>query len=298
TFKHDFSAIVGRSKKLVDIFRVLDRVVDSAVSVVIQGESGTGKELVARAIHFNSPRRIKRFVTENCAAIPETLLESELFGYKRGAFTGADREKSGLFETAHEGTLFLDEIGDMSLEMQKKLLRALQEGEIRPVGGSTTIRVNVRIISASNKNLKKMMEEGRFREDLYYRLAVITVNVPPLRERREDIPTLVEYFLDKAARENGLPRKKFSEASLMHLSSYAWPGNVRELENEIRRAVALTSADVILPDGLSEQIRPAREAPPGSAEEDDPSTLKEIVKKATEDIEREVISKALARAGW
>ena len=298
TFKHDFSPIVGRSPKLIEIFRLLDKVVDSDVPVVIQGESGTGKELVARAIHFNSPRRAKRFVSENCAAIPETLLESELFGYKRGAFTGAEREKTGLFEMAHQGTLFLDEIGDMSLEMQKKLLRALQEGEIRPVGGNQVVRVDVRVLSASNKNLKKLTEEGLFREDLYYRLSVITVQMPPLRERREDIPALVDFFLEKATRETGLSRKRFSEQALLHLAAYSWPGNVRELENEVRRAIALSTGDVLGPEALSEEIRPERGTGVRAAAEDDPSTLKEIVRKATEEIEREVISKVLARTGW
>jgi transcriptional regulator with GAF, ATPase, and Fis domain len=295
--KHDFGAIIGRSQAMKDVFHVLDKVIDTDEPVFVHGESGTGKELVARAIHFNSPRaRNGRFVSENCSAIPDTLLESELFGHEKGAFTGAIATKAGLFELAHGGTLFLDEIGDMSLDMQKKLLRAIQEGEIRRVGGKDMIRVDVRLISASNKDLAELIKTGLFREDLFYRLNVVKITLPPLRGRREDIPLLVEHFLEKIARESGQARKRIDEVSFWYLQNHAWPGNVRELENEIRRAVAL-SDDLITVDHLKEEIR-SRElfkpqvALPAGAQ------LKDIVREAIEDVERRMIAKVLEESGW
>jgi transcriptional regulator with PAS, ATPase and Fis domain len=234
-----YPEIIGESPGILRVFRLMDRIADSMVPVLIQGESGTGKELVAAALHRISPRRDKPFVAENCAAIPETLLESELFGYKKGAFTGADRTKVGLFKVADGGTLFLDEIGDMSLSMQKKLLRVLQDGEVRPVGSNEVIHVDVRILSASNKNLKDMVRQKLYREDLFYRLNTITVTVPPLRDRAEDVPLLMEFFVERIAGEMGREPVPVSKEAMDALKRYRWPGNIRELENEVRRCMAL-----------------------------------------------------------
>ncbi|MBI4576286.1 MAG: sigma 54-interacting transcriptional regulator [Planctomycetes bacterium] len=239
SLKFNYDNIVGASSKMQEIFRLLDRVTESDVPVLIQGENGTGKELIAKAIHYNGPLKERRIVSENCAAIAESLLESELFGHVKGAFSGADRDKKGLFEQASGGTLFLDEIGEMSLDMQKKLLRALQEGEIRPVGGNEVIHVAVRLISATNRDLKEMVAEGRFREDLYYRLNVVTIRIPPLRERREDIPLLVDYFLRMVAEEKGGMALRIGDDAMRILVAYDWPGNVREVQNQIRKACAL-----------------------------------------------------------
>jgi transcriptional regulator with PAS, ATPase and Fis domain len=218
-----------------EVYDLLARVAPSNLSVLIRGESGTGKELVARAIHQNSPRKDRHFCAENCAAIPENLLESELFGYMRGAFTGADTARRGLFETADGGTIFLDEIGDMSMTMQSKLLRVLQNGEIRPLGSETVKRVNVRVISATNRPLEEMIRKREFREDLYYRLRGVSVALPPLRERRDDIPLLVDHFLGLLAKQNDAPKLRVEPALLRLLTRRPWPGNVRELENVIYR---------------------------------------------------------------
>ncbi len=234
--RHEYGAIVGRSPRMRELFQLLDRVSETELPVVILGESGTGKELVARAVHQHGPRAERPFVSENCAAIPETLLESILFGHVRGAFTGADRDRKGLFEVASGGTLFLDEVGEMSPAMQTKLLRVLQDGELRRVGGTQTLRTDVRVIAASNKDLAALVEAGRFREDLFYRLNVIQVRIPPLRDRREDIPLLCDHFLEKHAGGQG---RRLSPEALARLTGYAWPGNVRELENEVMRAAAL-----------------------------------------------------------
>ena len=242
--RENYSEIIGESPAILRVFRLLDRIAHSNVPVLIQGESGTGKELVANALHRNSPRSDKPFVAENCAAIPETLLESELFGYKRGAFTGADRNKTGLFKVADGGTLFLDEIGDMSLSMQKKLLRVLQDGEIRPVGSNEVIHVDVRIISASNKNLKEMVARREYREDLYFRLNTITVSVPPLRDRPEDIELLTRFFVNRMAKEMDREPAPLTAEALKALERYRWPGNIRELENEMRRCLALLGEGV------------------------------------------------------
>jgi transcriptional regulator with PAS, ATPase and Fis domain len=222
------------------VFRLLDKVASSDVPVLIQGESGTGKELVSRAIHFNGPRREGAFLSINVAALPESLLEAELFGYTKGAFTGALEDKVGLFEAADGGTLFLDEVGDMPSSMQTKLLRVLQEGEVRPIGSSASRAVNVRVVSASNKDLRQLVEEGRFRADLFYRLNVVSVGLPALRERKEDIPLLVDHLLDKIAERSGEKRKSVDRKVVDHLLHHDWPGNVRELENELRRLVALS----------------------------------------------------------
>ncbi len=243
--RYRYGNIIGMNPRMQAIFNTIDKVADSKIPVVIYGDSGTGKELIARAIHYNSIRKKKRFFTVNCSALTETLLESELFGYKKGAFTGADKDKKGIFEMSSGGTLFLDEIGDMSLNMQSKLLRALQEGEILPVGGKDVIKVDVRIISATNQNLKVLLEKGAFREDLYFRLNVAKINIPPLRERKDDIPSLVEHFLSKFSQEEKKLRKAIDGAALKLLTSYSWPGNVRELEHEVTKIATFSRADVI-----------------------------------------------------
>jgi transcriptional regulator with GAF, ATPase, and Fis domain len=260
--RYPYDALVGRSPRMVDLLRVVDRATASVLPVVIYGESGTGKELIARALHDNGPRRARAFVPINCAAVPESLLESELFGHARGAFTGADRDRRGLFEIADGGTLFLDEIADTSAAMQTKLLRVLQDGEVRRVGGERGRTVDVRIVAASNRDLRALVTDGRFREDLFYRLHVIRLDVPALRERSEDIPALAEHFLRKLVSEGRPP--KIDRPAMARLCAYAWPGNVRELENELARAVALGGA-VIGVDDLSPAIAatdPTRAAAP------------------------------------
>ncbi len=256
--KYDYANIIGSSRPMREVFRLLDRVTDSEVPVLVLGASGTGKELVAKAIHYNGPRRDAPFVSENCGAVSETLLESELFGYEKGAFTGAAKDRKGLFEVAQGGTLFLDEVSDMSPEMQKKLLRVLQEREVRRVGGKDTIPIDVRLISASNRDLKEMVAAGEFREDLYFRLQVITVELPALKDRRDDIPLLVKHFLDRACEEEGKTRFDLPANVMERFLDYAWPGNVREIENEVRRLVALAEDGIHL-DLVSSHIRHGRE---------------------------------------
>ncbi len=295
--KYTYHNIVGRSKRIQDVFHILDRVTDSDVPVLIEGESGTGKELVGRAIHFNGPRKKARYVSENCAAIPETLLESEMFGYVRGAFTGANEDRKGLFELAHGGTLFLDEIGDMPVEMQKKLLRVLQEGEIRRVGGRDSIKVDVRIISASNKDLAELVKQGLFREDLYYRVNVVKVRMPPLRERKEDIPLLVDHFLKTIATEAASAVREVDKEALRLLAAYPWPGNVRELENEIRRAAALADGRITR-EILKEEVQAASATRPPVPSLAGGKTFKDIVREETERVERELVLQALRDAAW
>jgi len=251
-----YPTIIGRSAAMRAVFDRLDRIVECDLPVFVHGESGTGKELAARAIHAFGARAKGPFVSENCAALPDTLLESELFGHARGAFTGADRAKKGLLEQAHGGTLFLDEIGDMSPEMQKKLLRVLQEGELRPVGSSQRIQVDVRLVSASHRDLERMVGEGTFREDLYYRINVLDLRLPSLRERPEDVPLLARALLERAAAEMQRRVPALSAGALERLCAHAWPGNVRELENEMRRMVVL-GKDVVAADDLSRSIVPA-----------------------------------------
>jgi len=243
--RYGFQNIIGTSPALAGALERLEKIADSSLPVIIQGESGTGKELVARAIHFNSPRKDKRFVTENVAALPEALLESELFGHVRGAFTGAEQDKQGLFEVADGGTLFLDEVGEMGLPMQSKLLRVLQDGEIRPVGGSKVRKVDVRIVAATNRDLKTMVAEKRFREDLFYRLNVVTLSLPPLRQRKEDLPLLIDHFLEKIARERGTKPLKVDAHVLAILSRHRWPGNVRELENTVSRLALFAEGPIL-----------------------------------------------------
>lgn len=252
--RSQYAQIVGRSEPMQRLFHLLDKVKGADVPVLIQGESGTGKELVARAVHFESPRQKEPFLSINVAALPESLLEAELFGHVKGAFTGADRDKPGLFEAAHKGTLFLDEVGDMPASMQSKLLRVLQEGEVRPIGGQKAKRIDVRIVAATNKDLRKLVEEGHFRADLFYRLNVVNVNLPALRERKEDIPLLVEHFLAKISERSGERLKSVDRKVLDHLIHYDFPGNIRELENELRRLVALSGVRINERD-LSSHIR-------------------------------------------
>ncbi len=255
--KYRLENVVGRSEAVLQVYKTAARVAATNATVLIQGESGTGKELVARAIHGASPRASRPFVAVDCGAIAEGVLESELFGHARGAFTGAQTARRGLFEEADQGTLFLDEIGDIGTNLQSRLLRALQEGTIRRVGSNETVPVDVRVVAASNKDLAQAVKEGHFREDLFYRLNVVTIQIPPLRERREDIQLLAEHFAAKHGRAEGAA---VSPAARDLLVAHDWPGNVRELENVVARALALNPSGVILPEDLPEQLRGARPA--------------------------------------
>ncbi len=254
---YDLSNIVGRSKPMQEVFSVVEKVADNSTPVLITGESGTGKELVARAIHYSGCRRNERFVAVNCSAIPAALLEAEFFGYVKGAFTGAEHEKKGLIAAASGGTLFLDEIGELPPELQPKLLRATENPEILPVGASETVSVDTRIVASTNKDLRQEAKEGRFREDLYYRLSVLTIHMPPLRDRREDIPRLVDRFVGQFNRELRRHITGLSNEALRRLLSYEWKGNVRELRNVIERAVMFTEGDLITPDVLPTHLMEA-----------------------------------------
>ena len=293
--RYDYASIVGASDPMRRIFKELDRIVETELPVLIQGESGTGKELIARAIHFNGSRKDKPFVVENCAALPDSLLESELFGHTRGAFTGADRAKKGLIEQADGGTLFLDEIGDMSPEMQKKLLRVLQNGELRPVGASTHVCVDIRLLVASNRVLERMVDDGTFREDLFYRVNVLTMHLPPLRERREDVPLLAEALLARAAREAGKPPTILPHDVLSALVAYDWPGNVRELENEMRR-VLLLGGDAVAIEHLSPRIQASLEAAGGGSAEGEMPLVVGDLRAAVARFEQRAIEEALLGA--
>ncbi len=251
-----FSGMIGRSPQMCELFELIERVAEEGDStILIQGESGTGKELIARAVHNNGPRKNGNFVPVNCAAIPDELLESELFGYVKGAFTGAQQSKIGRIQHADGGSLFLDEIGDMKPNLQAKLLRVLQEREVEQVGGIKPIKINIRVIAATHQNLEKLVAEGRFREDLYYRLAVIPLDAPALRERREDIPLLIDRFIKIFCRRQGDQPPRFEEASLRSLSAYDWPGNVRELENLMQRLVILHRGKTITMAELPQKYR-------------------------------------------
>jgi transcriptional regulator with PAS, ATPase and Fis domain len=288
-----YDAIIGASTAMHDLYALLDRVSRSESTILIQGENGTGKELVARAIHSNSTRTERPFVVTNCSAFNDNLLDSELFGHKRGAFTGAVADKPGLFEVSDTGTFFLDEIGDMSPALQVKVLRVLQEGTFNRVGDTETRKVDVRIIAATNRDLKGMVERGQFREDLYYRINVINLVLPPLRQRPDDIGILVDHFLIKHRRAGGGRLKKLSAACLARLRAYPWPGNVRELENEIERLVVLVGDDdTISDDLLSARIRQHQPiiAPSGGGPVDAPS-----LPEAVEALERRMIGDALRR---
>jgi len=270
--------IEGKSQRMLEVYKLVARVATSTATVLVVGESGTGKELVARAIHNRSPRATKPFVPVNCTALSESLLESELFGHARGAFTGAVAAKRGLFETANGGTLFLDEIGDMGPKMQAQILRVLQDGEMRPVGGTEAIRVDVRLVCATNRDLDAEVKSGRFREDLFFRINVVTVRMPPLRDRAGDIPILVRHFLNKIARREGRAEASVSPEALDMLCRYGWPGNVRELENAIERAVAVAKGNVILPSDLPVEVYGGAQVAPSSIIEDRP-TLGELEKR-------------------
>jgi len=287
-----FGNIVGKSPKMMQVFETIKKISDYKASVLISGESGTGKEMVARCIHYNSPRNNEAFVPVNCGAIPEPLLESELFGHERGAFTDAKKEKRGSFEMAHQGTLFLDEVGEMSLAAQVKLLRVLQEGEVKRLGSERAFTVDVRIIAATIQDLTRAVAEGKFREDLFYRLNVLPVHLPPLRERKEDIPLLVDHFIHKYNEQHGMNTEGIAEDVLARLLEYSWPGNVRELENAIERAMILAQGRKIEADCLPSEVLGTR--PPWKKElwGDEYS-----IKKASHIMEEELIRKALKKTG-
>ncbi len=289
-----FSNMVGKSKTMQDLQRLLMKIQNSESTVMVQGENGTGKELIARAIHFSSPRKEKVFLPINCAAFNDNLLESELFGHLKGSFTGAVRDRKGYFETANDGTLFMDEIGDISSAMQVKLLRVLQDGSFTPVGGTEPRKTKARIVAATNRDLKAMVEEGTFRQDLYFRLNVITVNVPPLRDRKEDIPLLVDHFLAKSSKDKNIDPRIMTKRAMEKLFDYAWPGNIRELENEIERVTVLAGDELrITPEMLSPRIREATEKAKSQG-----SRLSGKLKDALEELERAMIREGLRRTGW
>jgi two-component system response regulator AtoC len=290
--EYAFGNIVGKSPKMMQVFDTIKKISDYKASVLLIGESGTGKEMVARCLHYNSPRNNGPFEVINCGAIPETLLESELFGHEKGAFTDAKKEKRGSFEMAHQGTLFLDEVGEMSLTAQVKLLRVLQEGEVKRLGSERTFTVDVRIIAATIQDLSRAAAEGKFREDLFYRLNVLPVHLPPLRERKEDIPLLVEHFIHKYNEQHRLNTEGVAEDVLARLLEYSWPGNVRELENAIERAMILAQGKKIEADCLPSEVLGTR-----------PSWKKDLwgdeysIKKASRIMEEELIRKALKKTG-
>jgi DNA-binding NtrC family response regulator len=283
--RYHFENLIGKSRAMQEVFGLIEQVAGSRSTVMVYGKSGTGKELVAKAIHYNSPRSSKAFVAVNCAAIPAELLESELFGHERGAFTGAIATKMGKFELATGGTLFLDEIGHMRLDLQAKILRALQEREIERVGGTRTIKIDVRVLAATNRDLKKAIEEGTFREDLYYRLNVVPITLPDLKDRQEDIPLLANHFVQKFAPESNPAIREISKEAMAILMSHTWPGNVRELENVIERAVTLGRGPAVEP----------RDLPPHLAGGTNPLE-RALAKDATlEDLEKDYIAMILRR---
>ena len=283
--KYRFDNLIGKSKVMQKIFDLIRRVSNSKSTILIYGKSGTGKELVAKALHYNSPRKNNTFMTINCSAIPETLLEDELFGHEKGAFTGAVATRKGLFEEASGGTMFLDEIGSISSAMQAKLLRVLQEREIRRVGGTENIKIDIRLIAASNQDLEEAMKRGEYREDLFYRLNVITIDLPELKERQDDIPLLANHFIKKYSTDEKGEVKSISKEAMSLLLNYDWPGNVRELENTIERALALGNYQEILPEDIPANIRNSKKA----------SGLKETFPEdaTIEEIERDYIAKIL-----
>jgi DNA-binding NtrC family response regulator len=293
--KYGIDNIIGKSKQIVDVFKAVSMVAAKKSTVLIQGESGTGKELIARAIHYNSDRRSKPFVVVNCAALPDTLIESELFGYEKGAFTNAAQRKIGRFELAHGGTLFLDEIGELNLGTQAKFLRAIEQETFSRLGGTEEIKVDVRVIAASNRDLEVMAKAGEFRPDLFYRLNVVSLYLPPLRERREDIPLILDHFLRLKAQEHSIAPKTLSPEVVDFFTAYYWPGNIRELENLLERLTILTPHETIMLRDLPESMRAT----------DQTATLKEDVlsgarplSDAVDEFERELIVKALQRTGF
>jgi two-component system, NtrC family, response regulator HupR/HoxA len=301
--KYRYHNLIGKSKKMQQVYHLLSKVSNSESSILIQGENGTGKEMVAKAIHYNSPRKDAVFMAVNCSAFNDNLLDSELFGHVKGAFTGAIKDKKGVFEVANGGTLFLDEIGDTSPSMQVKLLRILQEGTYMPVGGTAPRKVNVRVIAATNKPLKEMIARGEFREDLFYRINVINVGLPSLRERQEDIPVLMDFFLQKKCEEAGMPLKTFSKKCLEKMLDHSWPGNVRELQNEVERLVVIAGEEKnITPDMLSSRILESSESH-ASAGTGGGAFLKGVntngsLKDALEELEILMIREGLKRCGF
>jgi DNA-binding NtrC family response regulator len=292
TRRYSFKNIIGKSREMQEVYAKIEQIADTRTTVLITGESGTGKELVARALHYNSTRKDKPFIAINCAALPETLIESELFGHERGAFTDAQVRKVGQFELADNGTLFLDEVADLSLATQAKLLRVLQEKEFTRVGGTRTIRVDVRLITATNKNLDQALKQGSLREDLYYRINVVPIHLPPLRERKEDLPLLVNHFLTKKAEEEGHPSKQISSEAMTLMMNYDWPGNVRELQNIIEQMVTLCPNSTILSEDLPDHFRKQLKS----------MTLKEQAlsgkisfERAVAEFERDIILEALKK---
>ena len=299
--KYGFHNIVGKSKKMQEIYRVIAKVAMTDSTVLIYGQSGTGKELIARAIHFNSPRREKQFVPVDCAVLSENLLESELFGHVRGSFTGAVTTKPGLFEVADGGTVFLDEVGNISLSIQAKLLRVLQEREFTPVGGTKAKKVDIRLIAATNKDLEKMIKEETFREDLYYRLNIVPIYLPGLRERPEDVPLLAVHFLKKYAEEMGKAIKGFTPEAMEKLMRYPWPGNVRELENVIERTVVMIDDEMVRVEHLilpGQQEKEILENQIPMTSEELKEVKKQVREKAVEEIERGFVLNALERHQW
>jgi two-component system response regulator PilR (NtrC family) len=294
-----FGKIVGNSPRMQHIYRMIRQVGKTRSNVLITGESGTGKELIARAIHKESERSRKPFVAINCGGIPETLMESEIFGHRKGSFTGATQDKKGLFESAHKGTVFLDEIAELSVPIQVKLLRAVQERAIKPVGGNNDIAVDIRIISATNKDLEKEVIANRFREDLFYRLNVIEIKVPPLRERKSDLPALAQHFLEKCARDMGKEVTKLSSYAVDLLNKYDFPGNIRELENLMERSVALSDTNIILPESLAISVHKRRwiEGIKGRRFDLDEVAQGVALDNILEEIERAYIEKALLFSG-
>ncbi len=298
--KYSFDNIIGSSPAMMEVLSMVDKVADTDSTILILGESGTGKEMIARAIHYNSSRANHLLVPVNCGAIPEDLLESELFGHVKGAFTGAIAPRAGRFELANHGTIFLDEVGEMSPKLQVKLLRVLQEKEFEPVGSTKTIRVDVRVIAATNKDLEKEVQEGRFREDLYYRLNVIPIRIPPLRERKEDIPLLLNYFIGVYNEKKGRHIEGVADEALEIMMEYSWPGNVRELENLVERIVVIKGQGKILPDDLPEKMREESSKTfyvPQTNELNSENPFPINLKEAVERLEVEMIKKALKMAG-
>lgn len=297
--KYAFDNIIGGAPPMLRIYEMVKRVANTKSSVLITGESGTGKELIARAIHYNGPLKDKPFVTVNCGAIPENLMESEMFGHKKGSFTGAIADKKGLFEVANGGTIFLDELGELPLTMQVKLLRVIQEGTFKRVGGTDDINVDVRVISATNKNLEAEVKSGNFREDLFYRMNVIQIHCPPLRERKEDITMLANHFLDKFSKVLGMSVKKISNEAMDVLKRYHYPGNVRELENIVERTVALEPGTSILPESLPRHLlevqQPVGQLDANKIEIDDQKGIE--LEKLVADFERTLLIKALQTTG-
>ncbi|HXV27667.1 MAG TPA: sigma-54 dependent transcriptional regulator [bacterium] len=295
TEKFEQGEIIAQSKKMKELLKTVEKVAQTNATALIEGESGTGKELVAHRIHDLSPRRSHPFIAVHCAALTETLLTSELFGHEKGAFTGAFERKIGRFERAHQGTLFLDEIGEISKEMQVKLLRVLQEGEFERVGGAKTIKVDVRLVCATNKNLLDEVKAGQFREDLYYRINVIYLKVPPLRDRKEDIPPLVQYFLKHYARSNGKKTMGIDEEAMRALSQYDWPGNIREVKNIVERMVVLSSADNLTLASVPEDIKHSAVNPAPSSVVTVAGQAGPAVTNSLSDMERELIQQTLTQ---